>query len=354
VESFLLDTAARANKTVKVNVAWDENDYQIDVGTSAGMTEYQRIIDRNAQFGVTHIVYEPFNSLRSSRRTATDGWGWEGSLWLSMGEQIRNGSWAPKTDPMPAEIQSMIDYAAAKGVKLMGYVYPCLNFVGGSGATAALKGGSMDLSNPQFKKWMTDTLLAFLDVTGGGGFAWDHNIFAGGAQFQYAQWRAWMEILAALRSHYPEMVMDHRQTAHEWGPWCVCALSATQPGRRPRAPVVLAIKIQQPVGAPKAPHSTPRLTQPARHPNMTRRYQLAGSYVEPIAGDENPETYGGPGVSILESVHFDWDLPMSRLFLSRNLRVETPGQACPSPRCTQTTSRPTTRGSSTTSTASGT
>ena len=59
------------------------------------MGRYKRIIDRNAELGVTHIVYEPFNSLRSSRKTATDGWGWEGSLWLSMGEQIRNGSWAP-------------------------------------------------------------------------------------------------------------------------------------------------------------------------------------------------------------------------------------------------------------------
>eukprot|EP01045_Picozoa_sp_COSAG04_P045896 COSAG04_NODE_16336_length_502_cov_1.607940_1_plen_73_part_00 len=42
---------------------------------------------------------------------------------------------------------------------------------------------------------------------------------------------------------------DHRQTAHEWGPW----------------------------------------------------YQLAGSYTEPIAGDENPETYGVP----IASLHTD-------------------------------------------------
>ena len=43
--------------------------------------------------------------------------------------------------------------------------------------------------------------------------------------------------------------MDHRQTAHIWGPW----------------------------------------------------YQLAGSYLEPIAGDENPETYGVP----IASLHTD-------------------------------------------------
>ena len=53
VEYFLLDKQSREDKTVKVNVAWDENDYQIDVGTEAGMTEYKRIIDRNHQFG-TH------------------------------------------------------------------------------------------------------------------------------------------------------------------------------------------------------------------------------------------------------------------------------------------------------------
>ena len=54
---------------------------------------YKRIIDRNSQLGVTHIVYEPRNTLVSSRFNTTDGWGWEGSLWLSMGEQLREGSW---------------------------------------------------------------------------------------------------------------------------------------------------------------------------------------------------------------------------------------------------------------------
>ena len=42
VEAFLLDSASRAEKTVKVNVAWDENDYQIDVGTEAGMASHCR------------------------------------------------------------------------------------------------------------------------------------------------------------------------------------------------------------------------------------------------------------------------------------------------------------------------
>jgi hypothetical protein len=49
-------------------------------------------------------------------------------------------SWAPTQDKMPAEIQEMIDYAASKNVKLMGYVYPCLDFVSGSGVPSALLG----------------------------------------------------------------------------------------------------------------------------------------------------------------------------------------------------------------------
>ena len=56
----------------------------------------------------------------------------------------------------------------------------------------------------------------------------------------YAQWRGWMDVVGALRRRHPEMVVDHRLSAHALGPW----------------------------------------------------YQEAGSYSEPIAGDENPETYG--------------------------------------------------------------
>jgi len=82
-------------------------------------------------------------------------------------------------------------------------------------------------------------MTKFMELTGSGGWAWDHDIFAGPSSLKYGQWRGWMRILATLRASHPDMVMDHRQTAHAWGPW----------------------------------------------------YQMAGSYDEPIAGDENPETY---------------------------------------------------------------
>ena len=111
MEARQLDRAARAAGTVKVNVAWDENDYQIDVGVDAGKAEYRRIFDRNAELGIDHIVYEPRNSLHASRFNATDDWGWEASLWFSMGEQLRKGLWDPRKDPMPQDILDAVAYA---------------------------------------------------------------------------------------------------------------------------------------------------------------------------------------------------------------------------------------------------
>jgi len=221
-----------------VNVAWDESDYQIDVGTAAGVEEYKRIIDRNAELGVENIVYEPQNTLHSSRFNTTDGWGWEEALWFSMGELLREGKWSPQTDPVPKDILDMVAYAAGKGVKLLAYVYPCLAF-------KSVKGyefGSynvLDLSQPPAAKWLLDTLSAFVTKTGAGGFAWDHDVMTVPAR-PYPQWRAWMGILKELRHRFPDIVMDHRQQNHLYGPW----------------------------------------------------YQMSGSYAEPLGSDENPETYG--------------------------------------------------------------
>eukprot|EP00939_MAST-03C_sp_MAST-3C-sp1_P002884 g2884.t1 len=248
VNEYLLDRTSRENRSVKVNVAWDENDYQIDVGSAAGVEEYKRIIDRNAQFGVTHIVYEPRNTLHASRFNSTDGWGWEASLWFSLGEAIREGTWSPKREAseVPSDILAMVAYAKQKDIKLLAYVYPCLLF---QEMSEYWLDGALDLSSPRASRWLSETLLAFANRTYAGGFAFDHDIFAGDSSKQYSQWRSWMWILKNLRDAFPDIVMDHRQTNHMWGPW----------------------------------------------------YQLAGSYAEPIAGDENPETYGVP----LNSLHTD-------------------------------------------------
>ena len=79
----------RKNATVKVNVAWDESDYQLDVATAEGRAEYDRIFASNAALGITHVVYEPQNSAHASRFNTTDNWGWEAGLWFSLGEAVR-------------------------------------------------------------------------------------------------------------------------------------------------------------------------------------------------------------------------------------------------------------------------
>lgn len=163
-----------------------------------------------------------------------------------MGEQLREGAWDPATDATPADILGMVAYAASKGVQLLAYAYPCLKF---EAQASSWVGASLSLAPAAVQDWWIVTMNAFLAGSGAGGFAWDHNIYSGDKALQYQEWRGWMRILAAVRAAHPDMVMDHRQTAHLWGPW----------------------------------------------------YQLAGSYSEPIAGDENPETYGVP----IASLHTD-------------------------------------------------
>jgi hypothetical protein len=70
------------------------------------------------------------------------------------------------------------------------------------------------------------------------------------------------EFDAKLRAAHPDIVMDHRQSNHQWGAWS----------------------------------------------------QAAGSYSEPIAGDENPESYGSKGVSGVTTLSTDH-------VLANNLRV---------------------------------
>ena len=50
-------SSSSCRKPVRVQVGWDSNDYQIDVGTAAGRTEYKRMLDRDSSLGVTHAIY---------------------------------------------------------------------------------------------------------------------------------------------------------------------------------------------------------------------------------------------------------------------------------------------------------
>ena len=62
-------------------------------------------------------------------------------------------------------------------------------------------------------------ILCFMIQMGLSGILQAALLCLGGAKYKYAQWRGWMQILKALRTEYPDIVMDHRQSAHAYGPW---------------------------------------------------------------------------------------------------------------------------------------
>jgi hypothetical protein len=69
------------NRTVKINVGWTENDFQLDIANEGNRTIYKRIIDRAAAFGITHLLFAPRNSDVSCDGNNTDAWHWEQVLW---------------------------------------------------------------------------------------------------------------------------------------------------------------------------------------------------------------------------------------------------------------------------------
>ena len=93
--------------TVKINVGWCENDYQLDIANPSDRAEYKRIIDRAASLGLTHLTFAPRNSEASSRANNTDAWGWEQLLWFGMGQRLRTGRWAPG-QPLPPSLLEML------------------------------------------------------------------------------------------------------------------------------------------------------------------------------------------------------------------------------------------------------
>jgi hypothetical protein len=52
--AFLLHRPVRADR---VMVGWCVNDYQIDIATPAGRTEYKRIIDQATAVGARHLLF---------------------------------------------------------------------------------------------------------------------------------------------------------------------------------------------------------------------------------------------------------------------------------------------------------
>jgi len=255
VEHFLLDKEMRKSGAVRLHVAWDSNEYQLDMSKPEDREEYKRLIHRNNQLGIKHQIFEPRNTAVSSRWQHTDAWWWEEVLWFQMGIGLRNGSWQP-SQPLPPTVQEMMAAFRQEHVSPVAYVYPTLAWRA-AGEDEWLYdsphredgdlGKRASMASPKLQNYLIKTMNSFLNVTGGSGFAWDYGI-QGDTRVAnlYSEVRGWLRILGAPREANPGMVMDHRQIAHRFNAW----------------------------------------------------YHLAGSYSEPIAGDENPESYGAELASL--------------------------------------------------------
>lgn len=249
VQQFMLDGEMRETKALRYNAAWDCDEYQLDMSHPADVTEYERIIDRNAQIGILNQVYEPRNTAVSSRFNATDDWEWEQVLMFQMNEDFRLGKWKPG-EALPPTVASMMQYFKSKGVRPTAYFYPILNFQA-PGADwlypfPGVSGQRATLASVKLQDYLIESLSTFMNQTGAIGFAWDYTFFSDTNHSVYSQWRGWTRITTSLRRLHPDMVCDNRQTAHVFGPW----------------------------------------------------YHFAGSFAEPIAGDENPESYGAALASL--------------------------------------------------------
>ena len=164
-----------------------------------------------------------------------------------MGQRLRMGLWAPG-QPLPPSLLEMLSHFQLRGVRPVAYIYPILGFLAGTlpggasppwivngtyraaatpaspatpaapispastaaalrAATAPLRSGPLrsDLASPALQRWLPDTMLAFANATGAGGFSFDYTYFEQGApggrpwESQLAQWAGWRTILARLQ-----------------------------------------------------------------------------------------------------------------------------------------------------------
>jgi len=227
--SFLI---GQPQKGVRVHVGWCENDYQINMAAPEGRAEYKRMIDQAAATGCNYVLYTPDHSGLSSLENNADAWGWESLLFLNLGQKIRMGEWLPKRDPIPADIQDILDYAKSKKIRLLAYAYPSLPFMQNPEWTEwRTKIGqkpegylTVDTGIRSFQDWWVNLLVDFYEYTGIGGYSFDHwwmnyTDEAGLVSSKYQQWFGTRRILEELRRRAPEMIVDGRQQYHGFGTW---------------------------------------------------------------------------------------------------------------------------------------
>ncbi len=227
--SFIYEPTAPLN----VFVGWCANDYQVDVGTAAGRTEYRRIFDQAAAVGAQYVLYAPSNSALSRREESVDDWSWEHVLWLGLGQKIRRNEWDPRTSIIPPSVQEMLDAARDRKLKLLAYVYPVLPFAQNPAwlvpARNDPKRKAASLGNRVLQDWLIEELVAFHARTGIAGYSFDHTFLNFDGTSRYAQWWGWRRVMEELRRRVPDIVIDGRQAYHQYGPWSYLAGSYPHP-----------------------------------------------------------------------------------------------------------------------------
>jgi hypothetical protein len=230
VRAFLLHRPARPTN---IFVGWCVNDYQIDIATAAGRAEYRRIMDRAAELGAEYVLFAPTNAALSRRVESADDWSWENLLWLGLGQRLRRSEWDPRRDAVPPAVQEMLDYARSRGLKLVAYVYPVVPFSQNREWLVRSPRDSTryyaNLGVRSLQDWLIETLVAFHQRTGIGGYAFDHTFLDYPGTSPYAQWWGWRRVMEELRRRVPDIVMDGRQAYHLYGPWSWLAGSYPHP-----------------------------------------------------------------------------------------------------------------------------
>jgi hypothetical protein len=228
VRAFLISPAP---DPISVLVGWTLNDYQIDVGTADGRSEYKRIMDTASDLGIQTLLYGPGNSQTAVRTQSADTWGWEYVLWLGMGQKIRKDQWDPARDSLPASITEMLDYARQKHIGLLAYVYPSIPYEkdpswlvqGGPGSYGHSLNDPKEkyatLASRSLQDYLIQKLTAFKKRTGIAGYSFDYAFLNLPGSSSYAQWYGWRRVIETLRQEFPSIVIDGRQSYQMYGPW---------------------------------------------------------------------------------------------------------------------------------------
>jgi hypothetical protein len=223
-------TLSHPDRPLNVFVPWCLDDYQIDIATPEGRAEYKRVLDSAARLGAEYAIFAPTNSDLARREDSTDDWSWENLLWAGLGQKIRKNEWSPATGGIPPSVREVLDYASSRKIALLAYVYPVLAFSQNpawlttrrpSPAAAASQARRLyaDLGNRVFEDWLIETLVAFHDRLGLGGYSFDHAFLDLDGTSRYGQWAGWRRVMEELRRRIPGIVIDGRQAYHLYGPW---------------------------------------------------------------------------------------------------------------------------------------